>query len=98
MGLATAPGKAMPRVPLRHGEGNKDHPTSFGGLAALSLDAGCPAAALDRSFATRRAPSGGPPPGRPAAARPGRPSRPTGVSQQQGKDLADGRLPGAGLG
>ena len=29
----------MPRVPLRHGEGNKDHLTSFGGLAALSLDA-----------------------------------------------------------
>jgi len=26
-------------VPLRHGEGNKDHLTSFGGLAALSLDA-----------------------------------------------------------
>ena len=29
----------MPRVPLRHGEGNKDHLSSFGGLAALSLDA-----------------------------------------------------------
>ena len=29
----------MPRVPLRHGEDNKDHLTSFGGLAALSLDA-----------------------------------------------------------
>ncbi|GAA4619141.1 APC family permease [Actinoallomurus liliacearum] len=29
----------MPRVPLRHGEGNKEHLTSFGGLAALSLDA-----------------------------------------------------------
>jgi hypothetical protein len=29
----------VPRVPLRHGEGNKDHLTSFGGLAALSLDA-----------------------------------------------------------
>jgi amino acid transporter len=26
-------------VPLRHGEGDKDHLTSFGGLAALSLDA-----------------------------------------------------------
>jgi hypothetical protein len=26
-------------VPLRHGEGRKDHLTSFGGLAALSLDA-----------------------------------------------------------
>ena len=26
-------------MPLRHGEGNKDHLTSFGGLAALSLDA-----------------------------------------------------------
>ena len=33
------PGKVMPRVPLRHGEGGKDHLTSFGGLAALSLDA-----------------------------------------------------------
>ena len=33
------PRKAAPRVPLRHGEGNKDHLTSFGGLAALSLDA-----------------------------------------------------------
>jgi hypothetical protein len=29
----------VPRVPLRHGEGNKGHLTSFGGLAALSLDA-----------------------------------------------------------
>jgi amino acid transporter len=29
----------MPRVPVRHGEGNKDHLSSFGGLAALSLDA-----------------------------------------------------------
>jgi amino acid transporter len=28
-----------PRVPVRHGEGRKDHLTSFGGLAALSLDA-----------------------------------------------------------
>ena len=34
-----ARGKAVPRVPLRHGEGNKDHLTSFEGLAALSLDA-----------------------------------------------------------
>jgi amino acid transporter len=33
------PKKAGPRVPLRHGEGAKDHLTSFGGLAALSLDA-----------------------------------------------------------
>ena len=39
MGSGRAPGKATPRVPLRHGEGNKDHLTSFGGLAALSLDA-----------------------------------------------------------
>jgi hypothetical protein len=39
MGFAMAPGKAMPRVPLRPGEGNKDHLTSLGGLAALSLDA-----------------------------------------------------------
>jgi hypothetical protein len=31
--------KVVPRVPLRHGEGTKDHLTSFGGLAALSLDA-----------------------------------------------------------
>ncbi|HEX2743850.1 MAG TPA: APC family permease [Streptosporangiaceae bacterium] len=29
----------MPRVQLRHGEGSKDHLTSFEGLAALSLDA-----------------------------------------------------------
>src|SRR6202451_145204 len=39
MHFATAPGKAMPRVPLRTGEGNKDHLTSLEGLAALSLDA-----------------------------------------------------------
>ena len=39
MGFGTARGKAVPRVPLRHGEGNKGHLTSFGGLAALSLDA-----------------------------------------------------------
>jgi amino acid transporter len=39
MGFGTVPRKAAPRVPLRHGEGNKDHLTSFGGLAALSLDA-----------------------------------------------------------
>ena len=39
MGFATAPRKVAPRVPLRHGEGRKDHLTSFGGLAALSLDA-----------------------------------------------------------
>jgi Amino acid permease len=39
MGFAIARGKAMPRVPLRPGEGNKDHLTSLGGLAALSLDA-----------------------------------------------------------
>jgi amino acid transporter len=32
-----APGKVMPRVPLRHGEGGKDHLTSFGGLAALAI-------------------------------------------------------------
>ena len=31
--------KVRPRVPLRHGEGDRDHLTSFGGLAALSLDA-----------------------------------------------------------
>jgi amino acid transporter len=39
MGFGTVSKKAVPRVPLRHGEGNKDHLTSFGGLAALSLDA-----------------------------------------------------------
>jgi hypothetical protein len=38
MGFGTAPRKVVPRVPLRH-EGSKDHLTSFGGLAALSLDA-----------------------------------------------------------
>jgi amino acid transporter len=39
MSSRTARGRAGPRVPLRHGEGNKDHLSSFGGLAALSLDA-----------------------------------------------------------
>jgi len=39
MSLSTARGRARPRVPLRHGEGNKDHLSGFGGLAALSLDA-----------------------------------------------------------
>jgi hypothetical protein len=39
MGFGTGPKKVMPRVPLRHGERNKDHLTSFGGLAALSLEA-----------------------------------------------------------
>jgi amino acid transporter len=39
MGFGTVSKKVVPRVPLRHGEGNKDHLTSFGGLAALSLDA-----------------------------------------------------------
>ncbi|HZR53333.1 MAG TPA: APC family permease [Streptosporangiaceae bacterium] len=39
MSSGTASRKVMPRVPLRHGEGGKDHLTSFGGLAALSLDA-----------------------------------------------------------
>jgi hypothetical protein len=39
MGFGTAPKTVAPRVPLRHGEGDKDHLTSFGGLAALSLDA-----------------------------------------------------------
>jgi amino acid transporter len=39
MSFGTAPKKVVPRVPLRHGEGNKEHLTSFGGLAALSLDA-----------------------------------------------------------
>ena len=31
--------KTAPKLPLRHGEGAKDHLTSLGGLAALSLDA-----------------------------------------------------------
>ncbi|WP_194892509.1 APC family permease [Catenulispora pinisilvae] len=39
MGYGTASKKLVPRVPHRHGEGEKDHLTSFGGLAALSLDA-----------------------------------------------------------
>ncbi|WP_369243696.1 APC family permease [Streptomyces sp. R41] len=39
MGFGTGPKKVTPRVPSRHGEGKKDHLTSFGGLAALSLDA-----------------------------------------------------------
>src|ERR1700722_3449664 len=39
MHFATARGKAMPRVPLRPGEGNKDHLTSFEGLAALAPEA-----------------------------------------------------------
>jgi amino acid transporter len=39
MGFVTAPRQVTPRVPLRHGEGDKDHLTSLGGLAALSLDA-----------------------------------------------------------
>ena len=39
MRLAPASNKLEPRVPKRHGEGDKDHLTSFGGLAALSLDA-----------------------------------------------------------
>jgi amino acid transporter len=39
VGFSTAPRKVAPRVPARHGEGRKDHLTSFGGLAALSLDA-----------------------------------------------------------
>src|SRR5580698_7035640 len=39
MGSGAVSKKALPRVPLRHGEGGKDHLTSFEGLAALSLDA-----------------------------------------------------------
>jgi hypothetical protein len=39
MGLGTVSAKAAPRVQLRHGEGSRDHLTSLGGLAALSLDA-----------------------------------------------------------
>ena len=39
MSFGTASKKVMPRLPVRPGEGNKDHLTSFGGLAALSLDA-----------------------------------------------------------
>src|SRR5580704_9280582 len=39
MGSGAVPKKVLPRVPLRPGEGSKDHLTSFEGLAALSLDA-----------------------------------------------------------
>ena len=39
MGSGAVSKKVLPRVPLRHGEGGKDHLTSFEGLAALSLDA-----------------------------------------------------------
>src|ERR1700729_2976460 len=39
MGSGAVSKKALPRVPLRHGEGGKDHLTSLQGLAALSLDA-----------------------------------------------------------
>jgi amino acid transporter len=39
MSPSPASRKIAPRVPLRHGEGTKDHLTSLGGLAALSLDA-----------------------------------------------------------
>jgi amino acid transporter len=39
MSPAVASRKIAPKVPLRHGEGSKDHLTSLGGLAALSLDA-----------------------------------------------------------
>ncbi|WP_019631579.1 APC family permease [Actinomadura atramentaria] len=33
------PGRLAPRVPPRHGEGDRERLTAFGGLAALSLDA-----------------------------------------------------------
>ncbi len=39
MGFATAPKQIAPRVPLRHGEGSKDHLTGLGALAALPSDA-----------------------------------------------------------
>src|SRR5580658_5911374 len=39
MGSRAVSKKVLPRVPLRPGEGSKDHLTSFEGLAALSLDA-----------------------------------------------------------
>jgi amino acid transporter len=39
MGSGAASKKVLPRVPLRPGEGSKEHLTSFEGLAALSLDA-----------------------------------------------------------
>jgi hypothetical protein len=39
MGSGAVSKKVLPRVPMRHGEGGKDHLTSFEGLAALSLDA-----------------------------------------------------------
>lgn len=39
MSFGIVPGRVVPRVPLRPGEGSRDHLSSFGGLAALSLDA-----------------------------------------------------------
>jgi amino acid transporter len=39
MGSGAVSKIVLPRVPLRHGEGGKDHLTSLEGLAALSLDA-----------------------------------------------------------
>jgi amino acid transporter len=38
-GVLVISSKWAPRVPVRHGEGDKDHLSSLGGLAALSLDA-----------------------------------------------------------
>ncbi|MGW7006352.1 APC family permease [Streptomyces sp. NPDC054933] len=39
MTFGLAPRKALPKVPLRYGEGERSHLTSIEGLAALSLDA-----------------------------------------------------------
>jgi hypothetical protein len=39
MGSGAVSKKVLPPVPLRQGEAKKDQLTSFGGLAALSLDA-----------------------------------------------------------
>ncbi|HEV2634197.1 MAG TPA: hypothetical protein VGX23_03560 [Actinocrinis sp.] len=39
MDLTTVPRRVDPRVPVRHGEGDKHRLGSIGGLAALSLDA-----------------------------------------------------------
>ena len=37
--VRSGPSTLFPRVPRRHGEGDREHLSSLGGLAALSLDA-----------------------------------------------------------
>ena len=39
MMFGLAPRTLFPRIPRRHGEGDREHLSSLGGLAALSLDA-----------------------------------------------------------